>query len=97
MVNFDVYIRPNVIKKYGLPQTEVVSAKLENDLRKNDKKRHFIRGNISKDVNGNYFVTSKPSQSSGNLVGFSSSNCLINVEEESLNPKKGAIVECIKM
>lgn len=97
MVNFDVYICPNIIKKYGLPETEIVTAELENDIRKNDKKRHFIRGNIRKDVDGNYFVTSKLSQSSGNLVGFSSSNCLIIVNEDTLNPRKGDIVECIKM
>jgi len=97
MVNFDVYIGPNIIKKYGLPETEILKAKLENDLKKNDKKRHFIRGNIRKDVDGKYLVTSKFSQSSGNLVGFSSSNCLIIVNENTLNPGKGDIVECIKM
>jgi len=72
MVNFDVYIRPNIITKYGLAETEYISAKLENDIRKNDKKRHFIRGNIRIDNSGKYLVTSKNSQSSGNLVGFSS-------------------------
>ncbi|RKY90207.1 MAG: molybdopterin molybdenumtransferase MoeA, partial [Ignavibacteriae bacterium] len=54
-------------------------------------------GNIRKDVDGKYLVTSKFSQSSGNLVGFSSSNCLIIVNENTLNPGKGDIVECIKM
>jgi len=97
MVNFDVYICPNIIKMYGRPETEVIKAKLENNVKKNDKKRHFIRGNIRKDVDGNYFVTSKLSQSSGNLAGFSSSNCLIIVNEDTLNPRKGDIVECIKM
>jgi molybdopterin molybdotransferase len=95
MVNFDVYIRPNIITKYHLPKTEIISAILENDIRKNDKKRHFIRGNIRKDNSGGYLVTSKISQSSGNLVGFSSSNCLIIIEEEKLSPKKGEVVKCI--
>jgi molybdopterin molybdotransferase len=97
MVNFDVYIRPNIITKYGLAETEYISAKLGNDIHKNDKKRHFIRGNIRKDNSGMYLVTSKKSQSSGNLVGFSSSNCLIVIEEEKLSPKKGEIVNCIRM
>lgn len=97
MVNFDVYIRPNIITKYGLAETEYISAKLENDIRKNDRKRHFIRGNIRKDNSGNYLATSKKSQSSGNLVGFSSSNCLIVIEEEKLSPKKGEIVNCISL
>jgi len=98
MVNFDIYIRPNITKKFGLPRTEIILAKLENDIRKNDKKRHFISGNIRKEDNSNnYFVTSRVSQSSGNLAGFSSSNCLIIVEEEKLNPKKGEMVKCIRM
>ncbi|MCH9029835.1 MAG: hypothetical protein IH819_09535 [Bacteroidetes bacterium] len=66
-------------------------------MHKNDKKRHFIRGNIRKDNSGKYLVTSKKSQSSGNLVGFSSSNCLIVIEEEKLSPQKGEIVKCIRM
>jgi len=95
MVNFDVYIRPNIISKYYLSEIEFIPAKLENDIRKNDKKRQFIRGNIRKDINGMYAVTSNISQSSGNLVGFSSSNCLIIIEEEKLSPKKGEVVKCM--
>jgi molybdopterin biosynthesis enzyme len=76
-----------------IPQTRI-SARLLNDIRKKDNKRHFVKGNLTLD-NGSYNVTSLVSQSSGNLVGFSSSNCLIELEEDVFNPTKGDIVECI--
>lgn len=94
MVNFDVYIKPNIQAKLGMaPQTRI-KARLLNDIRKKDNKRHFVKGNITLGKVG-YSVSSLVSQSSGNLVGFSSSNCLIELEEDVLNPTKGDIVECI--
>lgn len=94
MVNFDVYIKPNIINKYGIPEQVRVKAELLNDVRKKDGKRHFIRAKLSNE-NGKYFVTSQLSQSSGNLAGLSRANCLIVVDEETLNPRKGDLVECI--
>jgi len=94
MVNFDVYIKPNISARFGLNQQTRIKATLVNDIRKKDSKRHFVRGEINH-INGNYSVTSQLSQSSGNLVQFSSSNCLIELSEEVRNPQKGALVECI--
>ncbi len=96
MVNFDVYIRPMISKIYGTPSMVKVDAELTNDVKKKDGKRHFVRANIYREE-GKYYVTSKLSQSSGNLVGFSNSNCLIELEEDVRNPKKGEIVKCILM
>ncbi|GBD90005.1 molybdopterin molybdenumtransferase [bacterium BMS3Abin04] len=95
-VNFKVYIKENVRRLYGMNPTETVKAELINDLRKKDKKRHFMKGLLTK-VNDKYYVTSTISQSSGNLVEMSKANCLIIVKEEQLNPKKGEFVECIPM
>ncbi len=94
MVNFDVYIKPNIIRKYGMPSQVIIQAILMNDIKKNDGKRHFVRGKIENDLT-QYFVTSQVSQSSGNLAKFSAADCLIILEEEVRNPKKGEQVKCI--
>jgi molybdopterin molybdotransferase len=94
MVNFDVYIKPNIMMKYGLSEQIRIQAKLLNDIKKRDAKRHFVRASILQE-NSEYFVTSQLSQSSGNLAGFSKSNCLIELEEDIRNPAKGETVECI--
>ncbi len=95
-INFKVYIKENVNNLFGMQNTEQVEAELLNDLKKKDKKRYFMKGFLKKE-NGKYFVTSKFSQSSGNMVELSRANCLIVIEEEHLNPKKGERVNCIPM
>jgi len=95
-VNFKVYIKENVKNLFGIENTPQIKAELLNDLKKEDKKRHFMNG-ILKRVNDKYFISSKFSQSSGNMVELSKANCLIIIEEEHLNPKKGEVVKCIPM
>ncbi|MCB9208072.1 MAG: molybdopterin molybdotransferase MoeA [Ignavibacteriales bacterium] len=92
LVNFDVLVKPSILKKYSQPQPLKFKAILKNDIKKNDAKRHFVSGII--DVNKNEVITHS-SQSSGNLAGFSKSNCLVEINEKTLNPKNGDIVECI--
>lgn len=94
MVNFDIFIKPNINEKFGATQQIRVKAELLNDIRKIDGKRHFVRGHIRRE-NGVYFISSQLSQSSGNLVGFNKSNCLIELDEDTRNLKRGEIVECI--
>ncbi|MCH7827757.1 MAG: molybdopterin molybdotransferase MoeA [Bacteroidetes bacterium] len=95
-VNFKVYIKENINNLFGNQNTEQIKAELLNDLRKKDKKRHFMKGVLKKEKD-KYFITSKFSQSSGNMVELSKANCLIVIEEEHLDPKKGEIVNCIPM
>ena len=95
LVNFEIFIRENINQLFHQPKRGRVKAILKNDLKKKDKKRHFMRGILSKVDNENYEVSSQFSQSSGNLVEMSRANCLIVIEEEILNPKKGMTVECI--
>jgi len=96
LVNFEVYIKPNIIEKYGMPMQLRLRAELLNDVRKKDGKRHFVRAELMRKKN-KYFVTSHVSQSSGNLAGFGRANCLIELDEDIRNPKKGDKVECILM
>ncbi len=95
LVNFEIFIRENIIKLYNQPKREYVEAILQNNLKKKDNKRHFMRGVLTKTNNGTYEVNSEFSQSSGSLVEMSKANCLIVIEEETINPAKGKVVKCM--
>ena len=95
-INFKVYIKENIENLFGIESRQKIKTELLNDLKKKDKKRHFMHGMLKKE-NDKYFVSSNFSQSSGNLVALSKANCLIIIEEEHLNPKKGEMVKCIRM
>jgi molybdopterin molybdotransferase len=95
LVNFEIFIRENIIKLYNQPKREYIESVLKNDLKKTDNKRHFMRGVLRKTTDGTYEVSSEFSQSSGSLVEMSKANCLIVVEEETINPVKGRTVKCM--
>ena len=95
LVNFEIFIRENIIKLYNQPEQEYIEAVLQNNLKKTDTKRHFMRGVLSKTNNGTHEVSSEFSQSSGSLVEMSKANCLIVIEEETINPLKGKAVKCM--
>lgn len=97
IVNFEIYIKPFIMKIFGMGDIEKLTAILENDVRKTDKKRHFLKAYFYEDNESNYKVISQRSQSSGNLVELSRANCLIEIEEEKLNPVAGDKVRCIKI
>ena len=96
MVGFYVFIKPAIEKLYNQESAVTISAVLQDDLKKNDSKRHFLRGILYKEKN-EWKVTAKLSQSSGNIVEMSRANCLIVIEERKLNPAKGEAVECIQI
>jgi len=95
LVNFEIFIRENIIKLYNQPKQEYIEAVLQNNLKKKDKKRHFMRGVLAKRTDGAYEVSSEFSQSSGSLVEMSKANCLMVIEEETINPAKGKVVKCM--
>jgi len=76
--------------------TPTVIATTESSFRKNDSKRHFIRGIVKYDYSKKkFFVSSTGSQSSGNMAGLGNSNILIVLREEQKNINPGEEVECI--
>ncbi len=95
LVNFEIFVRENINKIFNQPERERVKAVLQNDLKKEDKKRHFMRGILIKNNDGIYEVSSAFSQSSGNLVEMSKANCLMIIEEGMINPIEGTEIECI--
>ncbi|MFN3871804.1 MAG: gephyrin-like molybdotransferase Glp [Ignavibacterium sp.] len=94
LVNFYVFIKPAIEFLFKQNKIDKLTATLQNDLKKKDGKRHFLRGILYQE-NDELKVTSEFSQSSGNLVEMSRANCLIELEEDRLNPKKGERVKCI--
>lgn len=94
LVSFYIFIKPAI--DYVFRQNYLISntAVLQDDLKKKDNKRHFSNG-IFYEEEGEWKVTSRFSQSSGNLVEMSRANCLIEIDEVRLNPKKGEQVKCI--
>lgn len=94
LVNFYIFIKPAIESMYNQKPVNSIFAILMNDIIKQDGKSHFSRGIIFEE-NGEWKVTAKFSQSSGNLVELSRANCLIILDEEKRNPAKGEKVECI--
>ncbi|MCU7496261.1 MAG: molybdopterin molybdotransferase MoeA [Ignavibacteria bacterium] len=95
LVTFYLLVKANMLKCFGLDELTSVKAILRGDIVKTDSKRHFIRGFLERDENGNVSASPVGLESSGNLVQMSVSNCLIVIEEERINPLSGEEVECI--
>lgn len=95
-VNFQLFIRNELLEIYFHTIPKVLTAELKNDLKINDTKRHFIRGIVKQNsLSGKYYVNGIDNQSSSNMPGLSLSNALITIEEDRTNPRAGEEVECI--
>jgi len=96
LVNFYIFIKPAIDYLFHRNYLNNITAILQDNLKKKDSKLHFSRGILYED-NGEWKVTSKFTQSSGDLVEMSRANCLIVIEEERENPTKGEKVKCIRI
>lgn len=95
-VNFQLFIRNVLLETYYNTKPSIITARLRNDIIKNDNKRHFIRGIVAMNITDDENIVSMiENQSSSNLTGLSLSNTLITIDEEMKNPKTGNKVECI--
>lgn len=95
LVNFILFVQQNILQLYKIPSSQRFIALLEDNLKKEDGKRHFMRGVFRYGNDGKFYVKKMGSQSSGNLAEMGRANCLIIIEEEKLNPAKGETVECM--
>lgn len=95
LVNFLLFVQQNIQMMYRIPLNPKYRAILEEDLKKEDSKRHFMRGVCRYESDGKFYARKIGSQSSGNLAEMGKANCLIIVEEDRMNPAKGETVECI--
>lgn len=95
-VNFMIFVKPAIMELYGIKNNNIVLAELIEAVNKKDDKRHFMRGYLEFVFDKKkYFVKETESQSSADIVGLADANCLICIEEDRMNPKKGEVVECI--
>ena len=95
LVNFLLFVQLNIHHLFNIISNKEFFAILEDDLKKEDSKRHFMRGILRYGDDGKFYVKKMGSQSSGNLAEMGKANCLIIVEEDRINPVKGEQVECI--
>ncbi len=95
LVNFLLFVQQNIQTMYRIPLNPKYRTILEEDLKKEDSKRHFMRGVCRYESDGKFYARKIGSQSSGNLAEMGKANCLIIVEEDRMNPAKGETVECI--
>jgi molybdopterin molybdotransferase len=96
LVNFEIFIKPALLSMVRQPELDITIAELQNELKKKDTKRHFLRGILFTE-NGVQKVKSQFSQSSGNLVELANANALIIIKEEVSSLQKGSMVECIRI
>lgn len=89
-----MFIKPAIKFLFKQKPLNKITATLQDNLKKKGGKRHFSQG-ILFEENNEWKVTTKFSQSSGNLMEMSRANCLIEIEEEKRNPSKGEKVKCI--
>ena len=95
LVNFMLFVEQNILQLFKIPSSQNFTAILEDNLKKEDGKRHFMRGVYRYADDGKFYVKNMGSQSSGNLAEMGKANCLIIVEEDKMNPVKGEAVECM--
>ena len=94
MVTFLQFVRPALARMMGRAAGPPLRlhAKLEEEIRKQDGKRHFVRGVLSSD-NGTVSVRTTGSQVSNILTSLSKADCLIILPEERDHFPKGDEVE----
>jgi molybdopterin molybdotransferase len=95
MVTFLQFVRPGLEKLSGALKPEPplrIRAVLGEDIRKKDRKRHFVRG-IARNENERIVVGTTGSQSSGVLTSMAAANCFIILPEEAGDLKAGDPVE----
>ncbi len=98
LVTFDIFVRPVVWGLLGARrENRTIVARLHGNMRKNDRKRHFQRGNYWVDDEGLCHVTPLRQQSSGAMSSLSRGDCLIVVPEETSSPTDGSLMQVIPL
>lgn len=90
MVSYEIFVRPALLKMMGYTRIyrSVVSATIEEDMKKTDKRKHFVRV-ILRNEHGKYIASTTGAQGSGILSSMSKANGLAVIEEERLIVRVG--------
>ncbi|MBI4547660.1 MAG: molybdopterin molybdotransferase MoeA, partial [Ignavibacteriae bacterium] len=95
MVTFLQFVKPALLKMMGHRAVETglrIHARLDEDIRKTDGKRHFVRG-ILESRNGSLIVRTTGLQVSNLFTSLSKANCLIILPEEAEHIRAGEEIE----
>jgi molybdopterin molybdotransferase len=98
MVNFELFVRPAMLKMMGKTNfaKPVIDAVMEDSIKNNDGRRVFARV-IVESREGRYYARLAGSQSSGNLISMSSSNGLAVVPEDQAKVNKGDLLKVLML
>ncbi len=93
MVSFEVFVRPTLLKMMGHRQLyrAVVLATLEEDVCKEDERKHFVRVVLRKEQE-RFIASTTGAQGSGMLSSMSKANGLAVIDEERMTLKVGDTV-----
>jgi len=90
MVSYEIFVRPALLKMMGHSHIyrAVVSATIEEEIKKTDKRKHFVRV-VLRNKNGKYLASTTGAQGSGILSSMSKANGLAIIEETRINVHVG--------
>ncbi len=95
LITFLQFVKPALMKMMGYQADNtriMLCAMLEEEIKKTDGKRHFIRGVLSNN-NGSLVVRTSGAQVSNILTSVTKANCLIIMREEEELIRSGEMVE----
>lgn len=94
MVTFQQFVRPALLAMMGSSNDSTIrlKARMKDEFRKKDGKRHFIRG-IVRNENGVLVVETTGTQSSGALTSMTKANCFVVIPEQRMEVHAGEEVE----
>ncbi len=93
MVSFEIFVRPALLQMMGHTRLyrAVVTATLQENFRKSDARKHFVRVVLQQE-NGRYVASTTGAQGSGILRSMSKANGLMVVDEERMQIQAGESV-----
>lgn len=93
LVTFHLFVAHAVALLLGRADTPLrLRAELTTAIRKNDTRRHFVRGLLESAPDGTMRVATTGTQSSGAMSSMSRANCLILLDEDATGAQAGDIV-----
>jgi molybdopterin molybdotransferase len=96
MVSFEMFVRPAVLKMMGHTKLDrpVVQAVMQDDYRKHDERRHYLRVALSQ-IAGKYQATLTGGQGSGILSSMTKADGLAVIAEDRISVQAGDDVPVI--
>lgn len=93
MVSYEIFVRPVLLKMMGHTRIyrHVVTATLQETLRKQDERKHFVRVVLTEE-DGGYAASITGAQGSGILMSMSKANGLAVIDEDRMEVLAGEVV-----